>query len=94
MLPAKLKPKGSHGRIKMEAMVRFVCERDGLTAKQQAALAAVKQGDMPRASFYRIYKTPGKKLLELGLVEVYEQEVRAQRSVATPKDTPYTLRCV
>lgn len=91
MLPAKLKPKGSHGRVKTEAMVRFVRDQEKLTEKQQAALAAVKQQDMPRASFYRIYKTPAKKLVELGLVEVYEQEVRAQRSVTTPKDTPYAL---
>lgn len=78
MLPAKLKPKSSHGTIKMEAYVRYVKEVDGLTSKQKQALQGLQEQQvMTRASFYAIYKTPGKKLIELGCAEVFEKEAEA-----------------
>lgn len=78
MLPAKLKPKSSSGHIKMEAWVRVVKHHEKLTKKQQEALdALIKEGDMLRSQYYQIYKSPGKKLIELGVVEVYEKEAEA-----------------
>ena len=79
MLPAKLKPRSSHGSAKMEAWVRYVKEVDGLTGKQTEALVALRKAkELPRAVFYQLYKTPGKKLITLGCAEVYEKEACAK----------------
>ena len=79
MLPAKLKPKSTHGHAKREAWIRYVKDGDGLTVKQRAALQALQEEkEMLRSQFYQIYKTPGKKLVELGLAQVYEKEVQAR----------------
>lgn len=78
MLPAKLKPKSTHGTIKMEAFVCYVKDHDVLTSKQKIALDALKDvNEMPRALFYQLYKTPGKKLIELGCAKVVEKEASA-----------------
>lgn len=79
MLPSKLKPSSHHGRIKMEAWVRYVQDTSvKLTTKQQEALLFMKEHkEMLRASFYAKCKTPGKKLIELGCVEVFEKEAQA-----------------
>ena len=79
MLPAKLKPKSTHGHAKREAGIRYVKDGDGLTVKRRAALQALQEEkEMLRSQFYQIYKTPGKKLVELGLAQVYEKEVQAR----------------
>lgn len=79
MLPAKLKPKSTHGHAKREAWIRYVKDGDGLTVKQRAALQALQEEkEMLRSQFYQIYKTPGKKLVEFGLAQVYEKEVQAR----------------
>ena len=79
MLPAKLKPKSTSGHAKLETWVRYVKDGDALTPKQRAALQALqKEKEMLRTQFYQIYKTPGKKLVELGLAQVYEKEAQAR----------------
>lgn len=79
MLPAKLKPKSTHGHAKREAWIRYVKDGDGLTVKQRAALQALQEEkEMLRSQFYQIYKTPGKKLVKLGLAQVYEKEAQAR----------------
>lgn len=74
MLPAKLKPSSTHGSIKMEAYVRVVHEvKMPLTKKQLLAYETLKEHDkMLRSIYYQQFKSPGKKLIELGLVEVFE----------------------
>lgn len=88
MLPAKLKPKSSFTHIKMETWVRVIKQQEKLTKKQQEAFEALlKEGDMLRSQFYQIYKTPGKKLIELGVAEVYEKEAAANMA-ADKKEVP------
>lgn len=79
MLPSKLKPSSTYGHIKMEAWVRFVKEPEKkLTPKQVEALMIIKEKkEMLRASFYAQCKSPGKKLIEYGYVEVFEKEAQA-----------------
>ncbi|WP_416326272.1 replication restart helicase PriA [[Eubacterium] hominis] len=78
MLPAKLKPKKGHGTAKMEAFVVYVKDVAALTIKQRYALDALKEAKkINRAEFYQRYKTPGKKLLELGCAKIVEEEVHA-----------------
>lgn len=91
MLPAKLKPKSNHKQIRMEAWVRFRKDSDNLTTKQQAALDALRNGDMLRTQFYQIYKSPGKKIIELGLAEVYEKEKQAVIDVQGPTQKDLAL---
>lgn len=93
MLPTKLKPKSSSGRIKMEAWVHVVKQHEKLTKKQQEALdALIEGGDMLRSQFYQIYKSPGKKLIDLGIVEIYEKEAAAHvEIVAENKPLEVTL---
>lgn len=92
MLPAKLKPKSNHKQIRMESWVRFCKDDDNLTVKQRLALEAVQKGDMLRSQFYQIYKSPGKKIIELGLAEVYEKEKQAIMDIQGPtqNDLPLT----
>lgn len=92
MLPAKLKPRSTHGNIKMEAWVRMVTYQDGLSTKQQQALDGLQQKqEMLRSQFYEVYKSPGKKLIQLGLVEVFEKEAMVSFQEAQVLETPYTL---
>lgn len=74
MLPAKLKPSSTHGKIKMESYVRVKQElNQKLTVKQRIAYETLKEyKTMLRSIFYQQFKTPGKKLIELGLVDVFE----------------------
>lgn len=92
MLPAKLKPKSSHGVIKMEAFVCYVRDQEGLTSKQRVALAALKKaGEMPRASFYHNYKTPGRKLIELGCAKIIEREASASVDEIRIEESDFVL---
>ena len=79
MLPAKLKPSSTHGKIKMETWVRICKEpTQKLTEKQQAAYEQLERhGCMRRNTFYQMFKSPGKKLIAYGIVESYEQEAKA-----------------
>lgn len=78
MLPAKLKPKKGKQHIKMEAWVRYICDKDSLTKKQQDVLTQIKNDKtMLRSTYYQMYKSVGKKLITLGCVEVYEEEAKA-----------------
>ena len=79
MLPSKLKPSSTHGSIRMEAWVRICKQNDTkLTAKQQSAYEDLqKEKEMLRSVFYEKWKIPGKKLIALGLVEVFEKEKKA-----------------
>lgn len=94
MLPAKLKPKSSAGRIKMEAWVRVVKEYDTLTKKQEEAYQSLlKEKEMLRSQFYQLYKAPGKKLIQAGFVEVFEKQVRARLKHIDPiLEASITLR--
>lgn len=92
MLPAKLKPKSTHGTIKMEAFVQYVKDINHLTIKQKTALEdlkAVKQ--MPRAQFFQTYKTPGKKLIALGCVKIIEKEASASVNEIEVQDSEFML---
>ena len=92
MLPAKLKPKSSHGNAKMEAFVVYVKDQEGLTQKQQIALQGLKlEKKMSRASFYQMYKTPGKKLIELVCAKVIEEEASANVEELHIKESAFTL---
>lgn len=92
MLPAKLKPKSSHGIVKMEAFVRYVKDMDNLTMKQQAALQFLREvQEMPRALFYQEYKTPGKKLIELGCAKIIEKEASAEVTSLQLNTSPFQL---
>ncbi|MGX8834822.1 replication restart helicase PriA [Amedibacillus sp. YH-ame6] len=78
MLPAKLKPRSTSGSIKMEAWVRYIKDCDKLTKKQADVLTHIREDkEMLRSTYYQMYKTPGKKLIELGCVEVFEKEAQA-----------------
>ncbi|MEG0709890.1 MAG: primosomal protein N' [Longicatena sp.] len=78
MLPEKLKPKSTHGTIKQEVWVRYRKEIEKMTPKQTKALSYIKEmKEMSRTSFYQMFKTPGKKLLELGCIEIFNKEVQA-----------------
>ena len=63
----------------MEAWVRICKQNDTkLTAKQQSAYEDLqKEKEMLRSVFYEKWKIPGKKLIALGLVEVFEKEKKA-----------------
>lgn len=87
MLPAKLKPRSNDQKIKQTAWVEFVKEVDGLTKKQQEVLSSFQLiKTMLRATYYDTYKTVGKKLIELGCVNVVLKETTAilQEDVLAP----------
>lgn len=78
MLPAKLKPKTTSHRIKTEAWVVYKKEIDKLTKRQLEVLEIMKEiKEMRRTSFYASFKSVGKKLVELGCLEVIEKEASA-----------------
>lgn len=91
MLPAKLKPSSTHGRIKKEVWVKYHHEHGTLTPKQQIALQAIKENDMLRTLFYQRYKSPGKKLIELGNVTIYEKEASVTFTRDEQLEQPYRL---
>lgn len=91
MLPAKLKPKSNYKQKRMEAWVRFCKDSDNLTTKQKAALDALRNGDMLRTQFHQIFKSPGKKIIELGLAEVYEKEKQAVIDTQGPTQNDLAL---
>lgn len=92
MLPAKLKPKSTHGVIKMEAFVQYVKDMQDLTMKQKIALEELKAvNQMPRAEFYQKYKTPGKKLITLGCAKIIEKEASANVQKITLQESEFTL---
>lgn len=92
MLPAKLKPKSTHGVIKMEAFVQYVKDMQNLTSKQKHALEELKAvSQMPRAEFYQKYKTPGKKLIALGCAKIIEKEASAKVQEVTLQESEFTL---
>lgn len=93
MLPAKLKPRSSHGQIKKERWVRYCKDGEALSVKQQRALEIIKEAqEMSKASFRQLCKTPGEKLIDLGCIEVFEKEVRAKvDSKDKGKDSSFLL---
>ncbi|MCH4286520.1 MULTISPECIES: replication restart helicase PriA [Bacillota] len=92
MLPAKLKPKSTHGTIKMEAFVQYVKDINNLTIKQKTALEDLKAVKlMPRAAFYQKYKTPGKKLIALGCAKIIEKEASAFVNEIQVQESEFTL---
>lgn len=78
ILPARLKPRSTSGKIKMEAWVRYVQDKDKLTKKQHEVLEHIKEHkEMLRSTYNQMYKSVAKKLVELGCVEVFEREACA-----------------
>lgn len=92
MLPAKLKPKSTAGKIKKDVWVVYETSIDGLTKRQMEVLASVKdQPPMLRSVYYEMYKSVGKKLIELGCVRVFEKEAIAKLRDDVAKSKPKVL---
>lgn len=92
MLPAKLKPKKGKHHIKMETWVRYIKDNETCTKRQQEVLAEIKkEKQLLRSTYYQIYKTPGKKLIELGCVEIFEKEASASLAFLTTTPSLHTL---
>lgn len=91
MLPSKLKPKSSHGTIKMEKWVRFA--NDGaLTSKQLVALNTIKDCEsMKRSEWLARFKSVAKKLEEMGCVEVFEKEASIKEEPVMTSNFDLTL---
>lgn len=85
MLPVKLKPKTSSSSIKMETWVKIVKPYDTLTKKQAEVYLALLQqgGEMLRSQFYHLYKTPGRKLINAGIIQTFEKEAVATFDAVT-----------
>lgn len=78
MLPSKLKPKSSHGKVKKEAWVIFDHEVDQLTTRQVEVLQLMQvRREMLKSTFIKEFKSPGKKLIELGALYIEERNVQA-----------------
>ena len=78
MLPSQLKPQTSKSKIKMEDWVRIIKSDDGvkLTPKQQWTYDSLKEAkEMPRVLYNRSFKSHAKKLVDLGLVEIFKKQV-------------------
>lgn len=80
MLPSKLKPKSSAKAVKKEAWIVYQgANRLNLTKKQQeVADILMKQKEMRRSEFHAMFKSVGKKLLDLGVVRLEQREARGQ----------------
>lgn len=94
MLPAKLKPSSTHGTIKMETWVRIKQQpQQQLTKKQQYVYEQLQQvKTMLRSIYYQQFKTCGKKLIEMGIVETYQKEVKAVCENTIPSDEEKKLQ--
>lgn len=92
MLPAKLKPKSNHQSIKQTAWVQYIKEIDGLTKKQKEVLMVMQEENiMLRTKYYEEYKSVGKKLIELGCVEVVYKETTATLKEADISSSAFLL---
>lgn len=92
MLPAKLKPRTNHGTIKQTAWVTYVKEKDGLTKKQQEVLNQMKhENEMQRVEFYQKFKSVGKKLIDIGCLEVVMKEAIASNQETLSYDEQWIL---
>lgn len=78
MLPAKLKPKSNQYKIKYTAWVAYKETKDDLTLRQKEVLDIMRErGSMLRSAYYKEFKTVGKKLIDLGCMEVVFKEAQA-----------------
>lgn len=92
MLPAKLKPKTSKQRIKMEKWVRLLRLPDAMTAKRQEALDDLKaKGEMTLSEWRLKYKSVGKALETCQAVEIFDKEAKAKEEVIQVSDFDLTL---
>lgn len=92
MLPAKLKPKSSKQRIKMEKWVRVHHVPLVMTPKRQEALSALQAvGEMTLTMWRRDFKSVGKALEECQAVEVFEKEAKAAEEKLSVSDFDLTL---
>lgn len=92
MLPAKLKPKTNHQKIKKEVWVVYVQDCFVKTKKQQEALAYIKdKKEVPRAMMNQKFAAQLKLLFERNAVVFEEREVEACLD-GTYEDCMFTLR--
>lgn len=89
MLPAKLKPKSNHQKIKMEKYVRFHHDQGKLTARQASALAWLKEnGEVKRSLWLDMFKSVAKKCEEEGFVLVEERIAKKEEAIIV--NEPFT----
>lgn len=92
MLPAKLKPKSSKQRIKMEKWVRIQHRPQVLTERRQEAFDALEAvGEMPLAKWRQLTKSVGKALEACQAVEIFEKEARANEEKLAVSEFELTL---
>lgn len=92
MLPSKLKPKSSHGILKKEAWVVYVQACDNLTKRQDEVLQIMQvRREMLRSTFLKEFKSPGRKLIELGALCIEERLAQASLSDQKGDKTPFVL---
>lgn len=92
MLPAKLKPRTTMHKIKMEAWIRYRCNKENLTVKQQEALLQMKKlHEIKKSEYVKLFKSPGKKLIEIGCVEEFEKEAQALMGEHVINTSPFVL---
>ncbi len=91
MLPAKIKPKSTNEKIKMEKMVRILKEGD-FTQKQKDAFEFLKNAEiMKKSDFTKLFNSVVNTLIKKGNIEEFEQEVSYKQTSAFIKDIPKKL---
>lgn len=92
MLPSKLKPKSSHGRLKKDAWVIFNQRISALTKRQEEILTIMEvRKEMLRSEFYKEFKSAGKKLLASSALHIEERVVQANLQAQAPRTQPFSL---
>ena len=92
MLPNKLKPKSSHGKIKMDKVVSFLRFDESCTQKQLAALTWLKQQkDVKRSLWIEKFKSVALKCEENGYVQITERISMREDSPKLIKECEHTL---
>ncbi len=92
MLPSKLKPKSSKQTLKKEAWIVFHHRIDQITKRQKEILDIMElRKEMLRSTFYKEFKSAGKKLLENGCLAIEERLSQAKLEETNPEESQYTL---
>lgn len=92
MLPSKLKPKGTMSAAKKEAWVVYHHTPDKLTKRQEAVCQVMEvRREMLRSVFYQEFKSVGKRLIEMGALQIEQRDVKAVVSKGKEKEAPLVL---
>lgn len=92
MLPSKLKPKHTMGKIKQEAWVVYDHTASALTKRQSEIVKIMEvRKEMLRSVFMREFKSAGKRLIEAGILRVEQRNARASLPLHAAKEPPLTL---